>query len=683
MKLIFLREAIRKRFLSILLIASIGIYLLSHTLGLEHFPIYFFCDEAIQGVAAETLLSNGLRDETGTLLPTSIKNFFNYDLGFSVYANIPFVLLFGKNIWSVRLTTVLISLGGGIFISLMARNIFGMRNYWSAILFLLLTPIFFLHSRTGFETAIATSLYAGFLYFYLLYRTGRRKFLPISSLFAAASFYSYAGIWLVISLTIAVFFIVDIFYHLKKPKQFLLNAIFLILLFAPFIRTQLADKERIYSHLKRYESFLASGNSTEVKKIQFIKNYTKSFNPEFLFVYDKSYHPRHFLKGYGYFQLWSVPLILLGLLYLVLNLRKPASRNVLLALVISPISGVIIEPSPTRILPMVVTLTLVCCLGIRRLEKTIWGTYNAEKSFLLTSVLFGILSILSLLMTHDVLAHGPLWFEDYGLYGMQFGAKEIFKDTIPDYLSHHKNAAVYITPNFANGSDIFPKFFLKSKNSDNVRVQSINDFMNKKQKIYPDSLFILLKNEYENVIQSQLFSSVKPLKIIPYPNGDQGFFVLNLEYSPDAELRIQREKERRKQLVHAVGRIKENQVKFGYSLLSEGTIENILDRNKDSFIRGLEANPFILELEFEKPIRMNTLKLDFASMDFSIKIILYRLEADQPAEFMRKYSGLPDNPHIEFTFPQTQENIKKIRLEIRNTQRNETAEIHIREFDYD
>src|SRR3989344_9527704 len=316
----------------ILFFASLAIFLLVLLFKIEDFPIYFFIDEAIQAVKAETLLQKGFRNRDGDLFPLIMNRFNYWDLGLTVYLNLPGLLLFGKKIWVVRGSTVLFALLGGVFTALILKNVFKIRNYWVGILYLVSIPMFFLHSRTGFEIVIATSFYAGFIYFYLLYRTGKPFYLLSALFFAALAFYSVNALWLVIIVTLAVFALLDLPFHLKNPKIAILSAVLCLLLFAPFLRWQIANFAKTKTLLSKYNNPLAKDDSFKSGLIFMAKNYSLIFNPAYLFFYHPSYHPRHYLKGYGYFPAWSIPVILLGLIYLLKKLKNPGERTLLVAL---------------------------------------------------------------------------------------------------------------------------------------------------------------------------------------------------------------------------------------------------------------------------------------------------------------------------------------------------------------
>jgi len=157
-------------------------------------------------VRAEQLLKNGLRDPSGKFLPPLINAFGKYELGTTVYLNMLGILLFGKKIWVSRGITVILSLMGGIFTSLILKKIFKLQNYFVGLLFLSTIPLHFLHSRTAFTSVSATSFYAGFLYFYLLFREKNPKFLYPSIVLASLAVYTYPGIWLTIITSAFIFF---------------------------------------------------------------------------------------------------------------------------------------------------------------------------------------------------------------------------------------------------------------------------------------------------------------------------------------------------------------------------------------------------------------------------------------------------------------------------------------------
>ncbi|NMC78219.1 MAG: hypothetical protein GYA59_02555, partial [Chloroflexi bacterium] len=150
---------------------ALAVYLATRLIALPAFPIYFFTDEAVQTVLAADLVRDGFYGYDHLFLPTYFLNSYQYNLSTSVYLQVIPYLLFGKSIWVTRGVAALATLIAAVCVGLALKNVFHSPHPWLAVLLLSITPAWFLHSRTAFETALATSFYAGFLYFYLRYRS--------------------------------------------------------------------------------------------------------------------------------------------------------------------------------------------------------------------------------------------------------------------------------------------------------------------------------------------------------------------------------------------------------------------------------------------------------------------------------------------------------------------------------
>jgi hypothetical protein len=96
--------------------------------------------------------------------------------------------------------------------------------------------------------------------------------------------------------------------------------------------------------------------------------------------------------------------------------------------------------------------------GIKAVEKFILSlAKNASASFkIFTASLFIVVFLANTLMAYDSVVNGPLWYTDYGLYGMQYGAKPLF-EKVNQALDRYDS--VMVTPDFTNGTDILPGFF--------------------------------------------------------------------------------------------------------------------------------------------------------------------------------------------------------------------------------
>ena len=186
--------------------------------GLAQYPIYFFSDEAANGVLAAEFLDNGFRDQFGQLFPTYFQNGPSNSLSTSVYVQVVPYLFFGKSIFVTRAVPARIALTGALAVGLIFKHIFKSRWWWTSILLLALTPAWFLHSRTAFEHPVWVSFFAWFLYFYLRYRIDQPRHLITAILFGALAFYSYNGGQLGLGIMVLLLLIVDWRYHVQQRR---------------------------------------------------------------------------------------------------------------------------------------------------------------------------------------------------------------------------------------------------------------------------------------------------------------------------------------------------------------------------------------------------------------------------------------------------------------------------------
>ncbi len=123
-------------------------------------------------------------------------------------------------------------------------------------------------------------------------------------------------------------------------------------------------------------------------------------------------------------------------------------------------------------------------------------------------------------------------------------------------------------------------------------------------------------------------------------------------------------------------------IQVRYSVLGDGQIANIFDGDWFTLIRGLEANPFVLEFIFPEPRSITGIAGAFGSMDFRWTIELYPSNQREPLVYSHTYRNLPPDPHVEMTFSSSPVSVARIRMQILNIHAGEEAQIHIREITF-
>src|SRR5581483_3501278 len=447
---------------------ALVIFAITRLVVLEQFPIYFFSDEAINSVLASELLQRGMRDSSGTWFPPYFQNHSIWSLSLSVYIHAITVWLFGMSIWVTRASSAVIALSSAAAVGLAFKYIFNLRWWWLGTLVLAAIPTWFLHSRTAFETVLMVSFYSWFLFTYLLYRYRNPRFIYAALIFAAATFYSYANGQAIIAVTAILLLLSDFRYHLQQ-RGVLLGSILLIgLLAIPYLRFRLAHPDVIELQLRVVDSYWLKPIPLGDKINQFIQKYFSGLSPLYWFFPNQQDLIRHRMKEYGHIIWWFLPFFLTGVLVCLARFKSSAYRVVLIALVTAPVGGALADILVTRALLFVIPAAMLIVIGldflISRLRSIRWQWAAA-------STATAVLAIFSLTMLNDAVVNGPLWYDDYGLGGMQWGAKQLF-EILQKERQANPQMPIVVTSTWANGADVFLKFFMPR--DPNITIRTID-----------------------------------------------------------------------------------------------------------------------------------------------------------------------------------------------------------------
>ncbi len=661
--------------LALLLFAlALGIYALTRLYALEDFPIYFFTDEAIHPVLAFDLIRNGFRDAQGNLFPTYFQNGLYWNLSLSVYLHALTVALFGKAIWVTRATSAVISLFGAAAVGLILKWFLKACWWWLVVLFLTITPAWFLHSRTAFETVLMVSFYSWFLLSYLLYRYRSPRWLYPALIFGAATFYSYSNGQAVMAASGLLFLFSDWRYHRKNWRTGVWGVALLALLVLPYLRFRWQNPDALVSQLRILDSYWLKPLPLDQKVQRFLSDYAYGLSPQYWFFPNDSDLVRHRMKDYGNISWWVLPLVLVGLWGCLRRFRSSsAHRAVLIAALAAPFGSALAEISITRAMLFIVPANMMAVVGFQTLVE--WSK-SARAQWTVTMASALVLSLLSLGMLRDALTNGPTWYRDYGLFGMQWGARQLFTQAIPDYISTHPQGMVYLTPTWANGTDVFLRFF---KTSPRLQMFNVDHFIAFKQNLDSETSFVMTGEELVRARASGKFKPAVVDNILPYPDRSAGFYFARLSYVDNIDEIFAAEREARRRLVTDTVTLNGGPVVVAHSVFDGGTVQDMFDGDPYTLARGLEANPLVVEIRFPEPRVVTSLEATFAQMNFKWTILLYADDANPPVEYSEEYRGLPGEPHVTMKFDRGAAQVSKIHMEILEFNAPEPAHIHIRE----
>ena len=662
----------------LLLAFGLLIYSLTRFIGLTLFPIYFFCDEAIHPNLAADLIQNGFRDHLGTLLPPFFLNDQAWNLSFSVYIHLVSVVLFGKSVFVTRATSVVVSILAAASIALTLKLIFHSRSWWAGALALAIMPAWFLHSRTAFETVLMVSFYACFLCTYLLYRYHDPRYLYVVLLFGAATFYSYTNGQGVMLVSGVLLLLSDVRYHLRQNRRLIRNAALLLALLAvPLVRFRYLHPDAAANQLRGLYSYWFQRIPLGEKLATFGSNYLQGLSPGYWFFPNEGDLVRHRMKGMGHLALISLPFVLIGLGICLRQWRSSAHRALVIAVLASPFSAALVGISITRVLAMVVPATLLACLGLDQVLT--WLRKRAPNSYLPLAVVCGaLLTVMSFSMLRTALVDGPTWYSDYGLGGMQYGAEQLFA-TISEELAKSPYTLMHVSPNWANNPNTFLLFFLNEEQRSHVDMINVDTFLLAKHDLDQSQLFVMLADEYQRAEVSQKFVMQPPERIMAYPDGQPGFYFVRMRYADNVDTIFAAERQARQALREDTATLDGQQIIVRHSLLDVGQVADVFDGDDHTLMRGMEANPLIIELAFPSPRTVGRLGITVASMDFTLKVIATPADGSAPRDATMTYRNMPDDPHVDLLLPGGAQPVSKLRIEITNLNQGEVANIHVRE----
>ncbi|MFQ5593800.1 MAG: YfhO family protein, partial [Anaerolineae bacterium] len=587
-------------------------YAVTHLRALDRFPIYFFTDEAIQPLLAQDLIARSFHGSDGTLLPIYFEAAgLRWTPVLSVYFHALTVGLFGKSIFVTRATSALVSMLAAVAVGLILKWIFKARFWWAGVLLLAVMPAWFLHSRTAFETVMMSAFYACFLLSYLLYRCRSPRYLFAAVLFGAATFYSYSNGQLIVIAASILLFVSDIRYHLRNWRYVLLALLLLAVVAWPLIGFRLKHPTSMQEHLRAVDSYWFRAIPLPEKLERFAQTYWFGISPKYWFFPNNHDLSRHRMNGYGHIRIEMLPVVLLGVGLCLWRIRSSPHRAILLAALATPVGAALVGVGITRVLAFVVPASILAGLGLELVLS--WVTRRIPYDIVATAT-FLVLLVTSFSMLRQALVEGPLWFNDYGLYGMQYGAKQLFEETIPNYLASDSSVRVMVSPTWANGTDRFPRFFLSPAQQSRVGMYNAEYYLYDKRALNRNILLIMTPTEYEKARTSPKIKSVDVEQVIPYPDGRPGFYFARMSYADNVDTLFAADREARQQLVEDQIELGGQTVTVRHSRFDAGQLRNILDDDPFTLARGQEANPLVIEMHFPEPRPVAGLAADFGSM---------------------------------------------------------------------
>jgi len=116
-----------------------------------------------------------------------------------------------------------------------------------------------------------------------------------------------------------------------------------------------------------------------------------------------------------------------------------------------------------------------------------------------------------------------------------------------------------------------------------------------------------------------------------------------------------------------------------HSPLDIGTSKDVFDNDIETLMRGREANPFVIDLQFSQPQTIKGLVMDFGRMDFVLRVQVYGTDSTKPIPYKAEYRQQPPIPHVDMNFDGGPEQVRRIYIEIEQLDPPDEVHIHVRE----
>jgi len=664
------------------LLFSLGlfVYLATRLWGITRFPVYFFCDEANPSVLAEQVFARGLRDQYGAFFPL----YFELAPGrwcpeLQVYFHGLGALLFGKSVLVTRATQAVVCVLAPIAVALSLRLVFRARPWWVGPFLLALFPAWFLHSRTGFDPVVMATFYACFLLCYLLYRTRSPGYLFGAAAFGAATFYSYSNGQMVMAAAVFLLAVTDVPFHWTNRKVVLRALALAAVLAIPALRFQATSPNALGRQLRVVRSYWFTSQPAPEKALQFAKTYLRGLSPAYWFG-GTDEHVRHRMMGYGRINRWLLPVFLAGVGVAGWSAYRGSAphRILLLAALATPAGAALAEVGITRVFAFLVPAAVLAGIGLETFYS--WTVRRLPETAVAVALSVA-LTIPGLAMLRDSLVNGPVWFDDYTLYGMQYGAPQVFGEMVPELLEDFPESLIGVSPNWANSTELFARFFLTESQQARVRMQWVGEFLEKRLPTPPELILVMPADEYEKARGSGKFKEVRVERQIPYPDGRPGFYAVRLVYADDADRLIAEERALRARPVTEEVVVGGETLTVTHSPFDIGSAMSLLDGDAATLARGLEANPLVLDFTFPTPRSVEGITAILGSMDASLEASLWEEGEEKPRVNSRTFRDLPLDPTVRMSFDGPHRRVSRLRLSILQLGAGESPHVHVREIE--
>jgi hypothetical protein len=399
-------------------------------------------------------------------------------------------------------------------------------------------------------------------------------------------------------------------------------------------------------------------------------------NPLYWYLPNTNDLPRHLMLNYGHLLRQTLPFGLMGVGLAAWRVRDPRYRALLIALIAAPGGAALVRLGITRALVMVIPMALLTALAVQ--EILAWAGRRWKPARLpLEWGVFALLATANLFMLVDALSNGPRWFRDYGLTGMQWGARQVF-DEVEATLRADPKTRIILSPSWANGTDVVARFFLPDPLP--IQLASPEGFFNEVLPLDDRTLFIMLPEEYDAIPRAH-FAAVDVEKTLPYPDGRPGFYFVRLRYAPNAAALIAAEEAERRKPEQRQLSLGGYDVDITYPRFDIGRLDDLFDRKPESLVRTRAINPLELVFDFHVPPILRGVTLLVGGTPTSVRVVVTPDGSGQPVQLSRDLPSALTVREVHFDFPKPVRSARVV-ISVKNTEDSPAGYVHLWEISW-
>lgn len=629
-----------------LLIFTLSIYFFVMLLNPTVFPIYFFCDEAYFQVMAERLLNGDIEKYSNYYLPMFFeKATYRWVPQIGIYFYLLPTLFFGKSESVTRITSVILSSPLPIMAALCFRKAYKLGYSWLYPLILSAIPYWVLNGRLGFETSHAFAFFmAGVAAYILSVTTNKRYRLLATVLFIISAYFHLSGV-IMSGIFLVLVAIADIKVHLSNRRLSFACCLILALASLPalefLIRNPSANSTQlnvIYSPLSvpGFGAKLAALYNSALNALNFSSLFSMTtFSQEI----------RHAWMNRPPMPLWSIPFAIIGALSCIVRFNRSEYRSLLFALLASSVPPIIAGVTLLRLGGSIVVISFLCGLGLLQ-TLALCRRIPLLRTIAPATASIGLVAA-PLVLLKEAMVEAPTWYDNYGLYGMQYGAHDYFT-LLRREIVKHPGETIYGSGLWTNGIDRLTSFYLDDEQEAHYKIVKAREFLDDIGEAGKSYVLLLDKDEYNNLkAEEQYIDKMEVAQTISYPNSEPGFFLVNLQLgSKMSEYHRKRDTERR-QLRYF--RIPQKNLEVGAPELTLGNLAALFDGNPDTLIRTDKFTPLKVHIRLDIPQSISKIKFKMSKQHGTAQLSV----ADSAGQFsplITKEVPNPSGQDVEIEF---------------------------------